>query len=237
MHLRSLTLHPETYPSTEAYPFCLPVLREGGPIVFESPVTFFVGENGSGKSTLLEAVARRCGIHIWEGQQRVRVSKSPYEKRLHRHMSVEWTDGPVPGSLFASQIFNNYSRLVDEWAAATPKLLDWYGGKGLLSQSHGQSLMAFFRNRYKIKGLYLLDEPETALSPRSQLELLAILRDMGRAGHAQFLVATHSPILMACPDADILSFDEVPVRRVPYEQTEHYQVYHAFFSDPGRYVE
>jgi predicted ATPase len=95
--------------------------------------------------------------------------------------------------------------------------------------------MSFFKSRYKIKGLYLLDEPETALSPKSQLELLKLLQEMGALGHAQFIIATHSPILMACPGSVIYSFDDAPVKITRYEETEHYKIYKNFMENPGRY--
>jgi len=107
----------------------------------------------------------------------------------------------------------------------------------LIAQSHGQSIMSFFKSRYKIKGLYLLDEPETALSPKSQLELLKLLQEMGALGHAQFIIATHSPILLACPGSVIYSFDDAPVQRIRYEETEHYKIYKNFMQNPGRYFE
>jgi predicted ATPase len=105
-----------------------------------------------------------------------------------------------------------------------------------MAKSHGQSLMAFFESRFKIKGLYLLDEPETALSPKSQLQLLKLLDGMSRAGHAQFIIATHSPILLACPQAEIWSFDTSPVQQIIYENTDHYRIYKNFMADPQKYV-
>jgi predicted ATPase len=105
-----------------------------------------------------------------------------------------------------------------------------------MSQSHGQSLMAFFKSRLKIKGLYILDEPETALSPKSQLELLELLKEVGRSGQAQFIIATHSPILLACPGARILTFDDAPVRKIDYEDTNHYRIYKEFMADPKKYI-
>jgi predicted ATPase len=194
-------------------------------------VTFFVGENGSGKSTLLEALCRRCGIHIWRDASRTRYEINPYEERLYQYLTVEWSNGRVPGSFFGSDIFNFFVESLDEWAAADPAMLDYFGGKSLVTQSHGQSLLSYFEARYRLKGLYLLDEPETALSPRSQLALVKILRDMGRAGHAQFIVATHSPILLACPGATIYSFNQIPVRSIRYEETDHYRLYKGFMDN------
>ena len=231
MHVKRVTLLADQFPTKKGYPFNLSVFRETRGITFHSRVTFFIGENGTGKSTLMEALAHKCGIHIWRGMERKRFEANPYEEALHRFIAVEWADGVVPGSFFSSGIFRNFAQSLDEWAAASSKILDYFGGKSLLTQSHGQSLMSFFKARYRIKGLYLLDEPETALSPRTQLELLTLLRDMSKAGHAQFIIATHSPILMACPGAHIYSFDSSPIKLVEYEDTEHYQVYKDFMED------
>ncbi len=236
MHLKEVRLLAEQYPSTDHYPFNIDVLRVTRSIQFSSSVTFFVGENGSGKTTLLEALARRCHIHIWSGIERSRCVINPYEERLFQYIEVEWVDGIVPGSFFSSQIFRNFAQLVDEWEADNPGQIDYFGGKSLVAQSHGQSIMAFFRSRYKIKGLYLLDEPETALSPKSQTELLTLLQEMSALGHAQFIIATHSPILLACPGSVIYSFDTAPVKTIRYEDTEHYKIYKSFMENPGKYL-
>ncbi len=232
MHLKKVKLLPEQYPTRDQYPFNINVLRSTPSIQFSSPVTFFIGENGSGKTTLLEALARRCHIHIWNGMERTRSVINPYEEKLFLYIEVEWTDDVVPGSFFSSQIFRNFAQLVDEWEADNPGQIDYFGGKSLVSQSHGQSIMSFFKSRYQIKGLYLLDEPETALSPKSQIDLLKLLQKMGAQGHAQFIVATHSPILMACRGAVIYSFDNSPAKVVHYKDTEHYKIYKAFMQNP-----
>jgi predicted ATPase len=237
MHLKAVTLNPEVYPTTDHYPFNLGLFQQRQRITFESPVTFFVGENGSGKSTLLEAITRKCGIHIWQGSQRPRFNASPYEKGLHRTIGIEWSNGKkVPGSYFGSQIFNNFAQILDEWLTMDPGLIEYFGGKSLMAQSHGQSLMSFFQSRLKIKGLYLLDEPETALSPRTQLTLLNLLNEIGQTGIAQFIIATHSPILLACPDAQILSFDKIPLQQIDYQDTSQYQVYKDFMGNPSKYL-
>ncbi|MBC8394778.1 MAG: AAA family ATPase [Deltaproteobacteria bacterium] len=236
MHIRKLTLLPEKYPTKAHYPFNLDIFHQTKHIRFKSPVTFFVGENGSGKSTLIKAITYKCGLNIWKGIQRTRFKVNPYEEQLYRAIEVEWTDGRVPGSLFASELFQNFARILDEWAAADPGVLNYFGGQSLLTQSHGQSLLSFFKARYKIKGLYILDEPETALSPKSQLELLKLLKEMGEAGHAQFIVATHSPILMACPGAHIFNFDAIPLDQIDYEETEHFKIYRDFMKDREKYL-
>ena len=231
MHLKRIAFFPETYPTTEHYPFNLSVFQNIESVVLSSPVTFFVGENGTGKSTLLEALAVRCGIHIWRGLERSRYEINPYERELCKYITVEWTDGFVPGSFFASEIFRNFAESLDEWAAADPGILQYFGGKSLITQSHGQSLMSFFRSRFQIKGLYLLDEPETALSPKTQLRFLEILEHMSKAGHAQFIIATHSPILLACPGAEIYNFDTIPVTPIDYKETEHYRIYKELLKE------
>jgi predicted ATPase len=161
---------------------------------------------------------------------------NPYEETFFLYIEVEWTDGIVLGSFFSSQIFRNFAQLVDEWEADNPGQIDYFGGKSLIAQSHGQSIMSFFKSRYKIKGLYLLDEPETALSPKSQVELLRLLQEMSALGHAQFIIATHSPILLACPESVIYSFDHSPIKTIHYEDTEHYQIYKSFMESPTKYL-
>lgn len=233
MHLKGVTILSDRYPTRDVYPFNLKMLHETPTIQFESPVTFFIGENGSGKSTLLEALCHRCGIHIWREEAGGRVNYNPYEKELYRYVLVEWANGHVPGSYFSAEVFRDFARYLDDWAVQNSRLLDYFGGRSLMSQSHGQSLMSFFRSRYKIKGLYLMDEPETALSPRSQIALVRLLHEMGAAGHAQFIIATHSPILLACPGAVIYRFDHTPICRVSYKETEYYRIFKEFLTEPA----
>lgn len=236
LHLKEVRLLSEEFPTRDHYPFNLDVLRQTRSLPFSLPVTFLIGENGSGKTTLLEALAKRCQIHIWSGMECTRCEPNPYEEMLFLYLQVVWTDGIVPGSFFSSQIFKNFAQLVDMWEADNPGQIDYFGGKSLITQSHGQSIMSFFKARYKIKGLYLLDEPETALSPKSQLELLKLIQEVGALGLAQFIIATHSPILLACPGSMIYSFDYMPVKTIQYEDTEHYQIYKNFMENPGKYL-
>jgi predicted ATPase len=168
--------------------------------------------------------------------ERTRCNNNPYENKFCDSLTIEWSNGRVPGSFFGSDIFHHFTEILDEWAAADPGQLEYFGGKSLITQSHGESLMSFFRSRYQIKGLYLLDEPETALSPRSQLALLELLTETGARDHAQFIIATHSPILLACPRALIYSFDYSPVRQILYEETEHYKIYRAFLENRTNYL-
>jgi predicted ATPase len=236
VHLKSVTLHPDKYPLRDRYPFNLPIFHHAQTVSFSTPVTLFVGENGSGKSTLLEALAHLCGIYIWRDTDRKRFQYNPYEDTLHRYLSIEWTAGSVPGAFFGSDIFKHFAQLLDEWAANDPGQLDYFGGKSLMAQSHGQSLMSFFKSRYQRKGIYLLDEPETALSPKSQIELLKLLSITSSTGNAQFIIVTHSPILLASPGAVIFSFDESRIKQIAYEDTTHYRLYKSFLENREQYL-
>ena len=237
MHLSRINILAEMFPTREAYPFNLSVLQQTPEINLEYPVTFFVGENGTGKSTLLQAIADRCGIHRWQGFERTRSSFNVYEDKLYRAINVTWTNDSVPGSYFCSQCFQEFAKLLDQWASNDQGLLNYFGVQSLMTQSHGQVLMAFFKSRYERKGLYLLDEPETALSPKSQLELIKVITEVTRDCDAQFLVVTHSPILLACPNAMIYSLDKIPIQRISYEQTEYYQFYRAFMNNRDQFLE
>lgn len=231
IHLKRIKIQSGKFPCENHYPFNLPFLYHTNELHFPTQVTMFVGENGSGKSTLLEGLASACGIHIWRNTDRSRCTENPYEYDLVKCLSLDWSDARVPGSFFGSDIFTNFTEIVDAWAATDPGQLDYFGGRSLTTLSHGQSIMSYFRNRYKIKGLYLLDEPETALSPRTQLELLELIEETSKEGHAQFIIATHSPILLSMKEASIYSFDNPQVQQINYTETDHYRIYKKFMSD------
>ena len=236
MHLRRITILKDQFPTKDYYPFNLEIFNNAEGLDFTSPVTIFTGENGTGKSTLLEALSRKCNIYIWEGEHRPRHKNNPYDRSMYSAINVEWTDGPVPGSFFSSDVHKHFSALLDEWAISNPGLFEYFGGKSLVTQSHGQGILSFFRARYKIKGLYIMDEPETALSPASQIELVNILKEMAMQKHAQFILATHSPILMACPGAKLFNFDNNTITETTYYETEHYRIYKDFMEDCSRYI-
>jgi predicted ATPase len=208
-----------------------------------------VGENGSGKSTLLDAITRKCGIHIWDKPRRHIAHDNPYETRLADYVSVTWANGSVPGSLFRAETFRDFADFLDDVALCDPGRLKYHGGHILNTLSHGEAILSYFGGRYHIKGLYLLDEPEAAFSPSSQIKFLKLLRRLEAAGHAQFIMATHSPILLAYPGAQILpillaypgaqifSFDSPHIEEVNYEDTAHYRLYKQFFTDRSVFLE
>jgi predicted ATPase len=230
MHLREVTINQDEFPTKEAYPFNLPVLQQTKALELAHPIVIFTGENGTGKSTLLKALCRRCRIHIWEGVNRTPFEVNRYEHILPDVLDIKWRNGAVPGSYFSPELFWNFSQLVDEWAVNNPELLAYFGGASLVTQSHGQSCMAFFESIYKVKGLHFMDEPEAALSPQTQLALLELLIEMSQTGNAQFIISTHSPILMSCPQAIHYSFDNPVIEQVHYKETSHYKIYKDFFS-------
>jgi predicted ATPase len=236
MHIRNIRLIHEDYPTRDFYPFNLEIFQQTLSLPLTSPITFLMGENGTGKSTLLRAIADKSQIHIWESPQIRRIQQNPYEHLLHRAVELDWADGRVPGSYFGSQFFNHFTHLFEEWASADPGLIDYFGGHSLMTLSHGQSLLAFFESRYAIRGLYLLDEPETALSPTSQLKLVKLLQRAIAAGKAQFIIATHSPILSATPGAHIYNFDAAPIHTIDYQETEYYRFYKNFMNSPERFL-
>ena len=236
IHLRRAGIHAHDFPDNSVYPFCLKVFSDPRILDFNTGITFFTGGNGSGKSTLLKALARRCSVHIWDNDPGLRVTPNPHEDRLNHYLSVEWQNGVVKGAFFSSQIFSHFARNLEEWAVNDKQMLNYFGGGSLVTQSHGQSLMAYFKSRFTVKGIYFLDEPETALSPASLIDLANLIRKISCTGQAQFIIASHSPILLACPEARILDFNQKGITAVAYEQTEYYKVYKAFMNNPETFI-
>lgn len=236
MHLTRISIHSEQYPTDRFYPFNVPILRAPIELTLKSPIVFFVGENGSGKSTLLEAITKKCGVHIWHKPKRHLAHHNPYETKLSDYITITWANGGVPGSLFRAETFRDFADFLDDVAICDPGRLKYHGGKILNTLSHGEGILSYFSTRYHIKGIYFLDEPEAALSPTSQIEFLRVLQKVEAAGHAQFIIATHSPILLAYPGAQIFSFDGPCIEEIAYEDTSHYQLYKQFFADRNAFL-
>lgn len=231
MHLLKVRILSENYPNSRYYPFNIPVLRATPELVFRRPIAFFVGENGSGKSTLLEAITRKCGVAIWDRPQRHLAYNNPYEERLADYISITWANGRAPGSLFRAETFRDLADFLDDVALCDPGRLPYHGGHVLNMLSHGEGILSYLSTRYNRKGIYFLDEPEAALSPASQVKFLKVLRQIETTGDAQFIIATHSPILLAYPGAQIFSFDGARIEEVAYEDTAHYRLYKQFLAE------
>jgi predicted ATPase len=212
------------------YPFDIRAFREGIHIAFERRVTFFVGENGSGKSTLLEAIATSCGFGLTGGNRDHAFHAEDRRTELGRALRLSWLPRVTEGFFMRAESFFNFATYLDEVST-----LQAYGGKSLHAQSHGESFMALFVHRFE-QGVYILDEPEAALSPARQLAFLRVIHELERPGHAQFLISTHSPILLAYPGATLFSLDGDRIEEVKYEETEHYRITRDFLACPERFL-
>lgn len=236
LYLRGVEKRP-VEAGAEDYAFRIPAIARLKRLEFRRSVTFFVGENGSGKSTLLEAIAVAWGFNPEGGSRNFRFASRDTHSGLYRALRlVRSPEIPEDGYFLRAESLYNMASYVDEMEddPQTSSYLQYVGGKSLHGQSHGESLLALAKNRFWGRGLYLLDEPESALSPMRQLAFLTLMHDLVSRG-GQLIVATHSPILMAYPKADILRFDGPDgVERVDYRDTEHYRITREFLSAPER---
>ena len=228
--LKRLTLLPERMKADE-YPFNLPIL-EGGrlALTFDRAITFFVGDNGTGKSTLLEAIARQCGFSVLGGGRNQAHRDSFDGPELASALRLSWLPKVTKGFFLRAESFFDFATYIDTMGAEGQEP---YGRKSLHAQSHGQSFFALFENRLRgaRQAIYLLDEPEAALSPQRQIEFLGLLRAWEEPGNVQMIIATHSPIIMSYPGATLLSFDGGRIRPARYTETDHYRVTRRFLMD------
>lgn len=216
----------------ESYPFSIPAVREIGKIDFHPNVTFFVGENGSGKSTVMEGIAVALGFGAEGGTKNVRFQSSGSLSALHESLRLaRVVPKPRDEYFLRAESFFNVASYMDEIG-----YLEGYGGKSLHTQSHGESFMAVLLNKLRGNGIYLFDEPEAALSPSRQLAALSAIHQLVE-DHSQFIIATHSPILLSYPNARIIQFDESGVSEVAFEDTEHFAVTRDFLNNYPRRLE
>jgi len=223
--LRRVVSLPEEFDPT-SYPFSVPAFSRGIDLTFRSKVTFFVGENGSGKSTLLEALAECCGFNPEGGNRDHQRASFAERSPLAQALRLSWQPKVVEGFFMRAESFYNFATDIDQVSD-----LRAYGGRSLHEQSHGESFMSLFAHRFE-QGLYILDEPEAALSPQRQLSFLRILHELSTPGHAQFLVATHSPIILSYPGAVLFGLDDGAIREVNYRQTNHFLITRDFLNNP-----
>ena len=213
----------------------IPALKNFQGIKIEKPVTFFVGENGSGKSTLLEAIAVSLGLNPEGGSKNFNFATKETHSELGKLLEI--ARGPrreEDGFFLRAESFYNLATEVEKLeSSGFESFYDSYGGKSLHNQSHGESFRSLILNRFRPRGIYLLDEPEAALSPTSQMSLLCIIDELVKKD-SQFIIASHSPIILAYPNADIYEFNEAGLEKKSYKETESYSVTKTFLDDPER---
>jgi predicted ATPase len=238
-YLREVSLKRELIPNFDSYPLNIPAIRKLRKLVFHPDVTFIVGENGCGKSTLLEAIATAWGFNPEGGTINFKFSSRASHSELHEKLRlVRSSRRPKDGFFLRAESFFNVAtelERLDEEPSFGPPLINSYGRRSLHEQSHGESFLTLLLYRFGGNGFYVLDEPEAALSPTRQLAVLRRIHHLVQQ-NSQFIIATHSPILMAYPTAKIFHLDETGFTEVRYEETEHYAVTREFIKDPVRMV-
>ena len=225
--LTRVSVMPERISAYEGFPYGIPFVRELD-LTFRNAVTYLVGENGTGKSTLVEAIAEACGFPVaGGGRNEAAVRHGPEERSaLGDVLRFGFARRPRDGYFFRAELQAHFASLLDERHADPDFRGDpyaRYGGRSLHTRSHGEAFLAVMLNRMS-SGMFVMDEPESALSPQRQLALLVRMSELVAADNTQFVIATHSPILLTFPGADIVSFDQVPPRSVTLEETSHYLI-------------
>ena len=239
-YVTRVTLQREKVESFDRYPFSLAAVRTLDHLDLHPKLTFLIGENGSGKSTLLEAIAVSLGFNPEGGTRNFRFGTRISHSALHQYLRIaKGVQKPRDGFFLRAESFFNVATEIehlDSEPSFGPPLIDSYGGRSLHEQSHGESFLALITHRFGGRGLYILDEPEAALSPQRQLAVLSRIHDLIEDS-SQFLIATHSPILMAYPDSLIYECGPEGIRQVAYEDTEHYAVTKSFLENPKRMLD
>ncbi|QFT88995.1 Cobalt import ATP-binding protein CbiO [Bacillus sp. THAF10] len=235
-YIRSVDLLKENIPSFEQFPFNLPVLKSLESLEFHPNVTYIVGENGMGKSTLLEGIAIALGFNPEGGTFNFNFSSYNSHSELDQYLRVvRGSERPQDNFFFRAETFYNVATNIEELdrELGGPRIIDSFGGKSLHEQSHGESFFAAFIERFQGNGLYILDEPEAALSPLRQMSMLARINELVNQG-SQFIISTHSPIIMAYPDAKIVGLSEEGAKEMTLEETSHFQIMQQFFENRDR---
>lgn len=230
MFLREVILLRDHWPGVTTYPFSIPAVRDLDHLEFRHNVVFFVGENGSGKSTLLEAMAYKCGFPTGGGSRNNVFDVDASHAALGDYVRLSWRPKLTNGFFLRAETFHHFASHIDALAQDGALSYQSYGGRSLHEQSHGEAFLSLFNHRFGKRGIYLLDEPEAALSPARQLAFLRVMHDLG--DDAQFVIATHSPILLGYPNAQIISFDTSPASEARYEDTDHYRITKEFLNHP-----
>lgn len=231
-YLRSIKLLRDEIACFNQYPFSIPIIRNLDYLEFNSKVTFIIGENGTGKSTLLEAIAIAWGFNPEGGTRNFTFSMRNSHSELHEYIRlIRGSKKPKNGFFLRAESFYNLATEIDELRVG-----DAYSERSLHEQSHGEAFFAAFMNKFKGNGLYILDEPEAALSPMRQMAMISRINDLVQQ-QSQFIIATHSPILIGYPNAKILQISNNSIDVVEYEKTEHYVVMKDFINNYKKILE
>jgi predicted ATPase len=235
--VREVVLLRDRVEDWKRYPFSIPAVAKLETLALHPRVSFFVGENGSGKSTLVEGIAMALGFNAEGGSRNFNFSTKASESALHSYLRVvRGVRRPRTGFFLRAESFFNVASEVERLDQVDPGLLEAYGGKSLHDQSHGESFLALVTKRFGADGMYILDEPEAALSPQRQLALLAEFDRLARRDRSQVIVATHSPILLAYPHAVIYELSQDGITEVEYEKTEHFWLTRDFLLNRQRFL-
>jgi len=225
-YLKSIEIIWEDIPDRKVYPFCLPTVQNLNKLSFHDDITFIIGENGSGKSTLIEAIAAAWGFNAEGGNKNFNFDTEETHSNLVDYIKINKSfSRPHDGFFLRAESFYNVATYVD----SIPEALVSFGGKSLHHQSHGESFMTLLKTKLKGNGLYIFDEPEAALSPTRQIEALSCIQRLADKG-SQFIIATHSPILLSLPNAIIYQINDGHLEQVRYTETEHYKVTKNFLD-------
>ena len=231
--VRSVVLKRDEVDDFDAYPFSIPAIRRLDELPMDPHVTLFAGENGSGKSTLVEAIAVAAGFNAEGGSRNMTVSTRASHSVLHKHLRlVRGTRRPRNGYFLRAESFFNVATHIEEIGG--PAVAS-HGGRSLHAQSHGESFISLVKNRFGPNGLYVLDEPEAALSMRGNLALMRRMHDLVAEG-SQFIVSTHSPILLGYPGAKIYVLSDDGIAETPYEDTEVFELTRSFLGDRAQFL-
>jgi predicted ATPase len=234
-YLTNISIHTEGA-DNDRHPFNIPFAIKGQNLPLSSAVTYFIGENGAGKSSILEGIADSCGFNLAGGNRNHRFGTTGVrEETLAAAMRLSWRKRIAKGFFLRAESFYNFAAYIDNLEAEEGGLLDGYGGKSLLGQSHGESFFELFNHRFS-EGIYILDEPEAALSPQRQYSFMMLMSELEQSGKAQFIIATHAPILLCYPKAIIYNVSPDSIVPVPYQETEHFLFTKNFLNTPGMYT-
>lgn len=237
LYLKEINIKTSCQNNKQVHPFNLDLFYNGFSLKLNKPITFILGDNGSGKSTLLENIAYKIGFNPLGGNKNHYYNNEKIRDNfnLASNMSLIWNEKTSEGFFFRAESYFSFVGYLDEMQKLDPKFLQPYGGKSLQKQSHGESFLSLFQNKFH-RGIFILDEPEAALSPEKQFGLISIINQLAKTQKAQFIIATHSPILIACPNAEIFEIENGNLEKIEYTQSKQYKLYKGFLDNPEHYL-